>query len=262
MINFFRKTRKKLADDNRFFKYWRYAIGEILLVVIGILIALSINNWNENRKNNELENDLSTKLYNELLRNKEYSEKILNSLDFQYSLIEPIVSHGPGLNVDSLIQVSTNHSFVRSFSLINYIASYTVFYDLDFKYYKAAINDGSISLLKNKAFAMQLEQVYINGPAMLDRIYLKEMNLNNDLHKYISENYGELLLTNETLNNGNWNYEMTKKILLICANDGVIRYKLQQKITFIKSKRRLLNDEIVSRFNIVKEAFNDGSITF
>ncbi len=50
MINFFRKTRKKLADDNKFFKYWRYAIGEIALVVIGILIALSINNWNEERK--------------------------------------------------------------------------------------------------------------------------------------------------------------------------------------------------------------------
>ena len=50
MINFFRKTRKKLADDNKFFKYWRYAIGEIVLVVVGILIALSINNWNEGRK--------------------------------------------------------------------------------------------------------------------------------------------------------------------------------------------------------------------
>ncbi len=54
MINFFRKTRKKLADDNKFLKYWRYAIGEILLVVIGILIALSINNWNENRQKEEL----------------------------------------------------------------------------------------------------------------------------------------------------------------------------------------------------------------
>ncbi len=50
MINFFRKTRKKLADDNKFLKYWRYAIGEIVLVVVGILIALSINNWNETRK--------------------------------------------------------------------------------------------------------------------------------------------------------------------------------------------------------------------
>ena len=49
MINFFRKTRKELADDNKALKYFRYAIGEIVLVVIGILIALQINNWNEDR---------------------------------------------------------------------------------------------------------------------------------------------------------------------------------------------------------------------
>jgi len=50
MIPFFRKIRKKMADDNKPMKYMRYAIGEIILVVIGILIALSINNWNENQK--------------------------------------------------------------------------------------------------------------------------------------------------------------------------------------------------------------------
>ena len=55
MINFFRKIRKKLADDNKPLKYMRYAIGEIVLVVIGILIALSINNWNEVRINNQKE---------------------------------------------------------------------------------------------------------------------------------------------------------------------------------------------------------------
>ena len=50
MINFFRKIRKQFADDNKPLKYLRYAIGEIVLVVIGILIALQINTWNENRK--------------------------------------------------------------------------------------------------------------------------------------------------------------------------------------------------------------------
>ena len=51
MIPFFRKIRKKLADDNNTLKYLRYAVGEIMLVVIGILIALQINDWNETRKN-------------------------------------------------------------------------------------------------------------------------------------------------------------------------------------------------------------------
>ena len=50
MIKFFRKIRHKLLSDNKFSKYLVYAIGEIVLVVIGILIALSINNWNENNK--------------------------------------------------------------------------------------------------------------------------------------------------------------------------------------------------------------------
>ena len=55
MINFFRRIRQKLADDNKPLKYIRYAVGEIVLVVIGILIALAINNQNEQRNERKLE---------------------------------------------------------------------------------------------------------------------------------------------------------------------------------------------------------------
>ena len=66
MIPFFRKIRKQSADDNKPLKYMRYAIGEIVLVVIGILIALSINNWNENQKKEKLKVSYKISLINDL----------------------------------------------------------------------------------------------------------------------------------------------------------------------------------------------------
>lgn len=55
MINFFRNFRRQFANDNKPLQYLRYALGEIVLVVIGILIALQINDWNDVRKRREKE---------------------------------------------------------------------------------------------------------------------------------------------------------------------------------------------------------------
>ncbi|WP_339627654.1 DUF6090 family protein [uncultured Maribacter sp.] len=55
MIKFFRKIRKKFLEQGKTSKYLSYALGEIILVVIGILIALQINNWNEERLDNNRE---------------------------------------------------------------------------------------------------------------------------------------------------------------------------------------------------------------
>ncbi len=78
MINFFRNIRKKLADDNKPLKYARYAIGEILLVVIGILIALQINNWNEERKAIISERSQINFVYQDLKRDLSKIESIYN----------------------------------------------------------------------------------------------------------------------------------------------------------------------------------------
>ena len=55
MINFFRKIRQQLLSQNKVSKYLLYAIGEIALVMIGILLALQVNNWNETRKLKQFE---------------------------------------------------------------------------------------------------------------------------------------------------------------------------------------------------------------
>ena len=62
MIKFFRQIRQRLLTENKFSKYLLYAIGEIVLVVVGILIALQINNWNENQKRNRLEISLISEM--------------------------------------------------------------------------------------------------------------------------------------------------------------------------------------------------------
>ena len=66
MIKFFRKIRYDLMKQNKMSKYFKYAIGEIILVVIGILIALQINNWNEDRKNDLKLTKTLVALYNDL----------------------------------------------------------------------------------------------------------------------------------------------------------------------------------------------------
>ena len=86
MIRFFRNIRQKLAAENKVMAYLRYAIGEILLVVIGILIALQINNWNESRKESIFErkvlNEILTSVYQNidyLNRGMDWNNEAINS---------------------------------------------------------------------------------------------------------------------------------------------------------------------------------------
>ena len=97
-----------MADDNRPLKYMRYAIGEIVLVVIGILIALQINNWNEERKERKIENlilqDLKTEFKENLTDAKrvydgnlqifhamEHIQKITSNQDYKNTQIDTLM---------------------------------------------------------------------------------------------------------------------------------------------------------------------------
>ena len=79
MIKFFRKIRYDLMEKNKTGKYLKYAIGEIVLVVIGILVALSINNWNNNR----IERQTETNILKEILVNL---DKDINNLQSKMKL--------------------------------------------------------------------------------------------------------------------------------------------------------------------------------
>ena len=80
MIKFFRSIRKTLLNEGKTSKYFKYAIGEILLVVIGILIALQINNWNEKRKQTELGYQYLTEMRYELQDDVAMLDYYINTL--------------------------------------------------------------------------------------------------------------------------------------------------------------------------------------
>ena len=112
MIPFFRKIRWRLAADNQFLKYSRYAIGEIVLVVIGILIALQINNWNEERKSRLEERDIlksvSLDLVNaikECEENNAFRTRILQATRELYSIIRSDDHDYSADQLDSIIAV-------------------------------------------------------------------------------------------------------------------------------------------------------------
>lgn len=87
MIKFFRKIRLQLVFDNKSGKYIKYAIGEIILIVLGIFIALQLNNWNEARKLKVKELKILNELHSDLIQN------MSNIQDNIYNLNESIRSN-------------------------------------------------------------------------------------------------------------------------------------------------------------------------
>ncbi len=75
MLKFFRTIRKKLIEEDNIRKYLLYAIGEILLVVVGILIALQINNWNENKNAEHRTREYYSQLMDDLKSDQDFAKR-------------------------------------------------------------------------------------------------------------------------------------------------------------------------------------------
>jgi len=107
MIKFFRKIRQQLISENRFAKYIFYALGEIFLVVVGILIALQVNNWNENRKMQGLKGSYKLTLIEDLKKDTTVLNEAIQKTETGLSLLTEIsdkISTQP-LNLDSIINI-------------------------------------------------------------------------------------------------------------------------------------------------------------
>ena len=143
MIKFFRKIRQNLLSENKFSKYLIYAIGEIILVIIGILIAVSINGWNEDRKLKNAEQSILEDLKQEM---------IINLKALEFAIEENEKSFQAALEMRALFRdraafdKMSDSMFYTSFRKLNW----NVTYDPQNGILNSIISSGQINQLSNK----------------------------------------------------------------------------------------------------------------
>ena len=92
MTKLFRKIRQKMLTENKTGTYLKYAIGEIVLVMIGILLALQVNTWNENKKSNTKFNKLLVNVFNDLKVDLEIAQSNIDFYKNKDSLANDIIN--------------------------------------------------------------------------------------------------------------------------------------------------------------------------
>ena len=150
MIKFFRNIRKKLAEQNKVAPYLRYAIGEIVLVVIGILIALQINNWNEDYKNSKKERGYLINLQQDLTSDSLKLSEIKHDLDLAVKSKRRFVKILEGQNTtnDSLIVYVNNQIDL----LLDFVPNSSTFDELK--------NSNGLNLISNPQIKRQIVTLY------------------------------------------------------------------------------------------------------
>jgi hypothetical protein len=170
MINFFRKIRKQLADDNKPMKYLRYAIGEILLVVIGILIALSINNWNEARKNNLKESLLVKNIIEDLKLDSIHINKSLNEVANQMEAVDNLIAK---------VLDSTN--------ILNYDTMGYIRFSTDFRPISQRNHAESVSNLENVFVRKLLQDYFLKEDEIMDFFTEYVDIIHNKIRPYLTD---------------------------------------------------------------------------
>jgi hypothetical protein len=151
MIKFFRQIRQKLFRENRFSEYLLYALGEILLVVVGILIALQINNWNEEEKNQK--NEYS--FFKDILGDLNKDSVKLSDLTLYY---KNRIEHAAWLlkKVRDPESPFKNEEFGKHVEPL-YLGPLGVTYNSS---YEAAKSSGAFAIFKNEKILKNLNQFY------------------------------------------------------------------------------------------------------
>jgi len=151
MITLFRRIRQKLIDSGSITKYLLYAVGEILLVVVGILIALQVNNWNEERKDLTKEQEYLERLLIEVQNNVSNMEEQSQGYLYKARYNQSVVDYLSGFS-DYVIEDSSS-----SYNKLPYFIQAVI---VGRSVYNEIVSSGNLTILRDDTLRTLLDAAY------------------------------------------------------------------------------------------------------
>ena len=246
MIKFFRKIRQKLLEENRIGKYLIYAVGEILLVVIGIIIAVSLGEWRQQVKDR---NEVLT-YYNNLDADLQQDKAQL----FELIKIYEKSTLGLVAEIDKLQLDSYNQdSLYKGFSNWNVYASSSKFKP-QIAIYTEIVSNGKLKLINDNSLKSQLLKLYTNSYPELE-FYQKNTaeTIRNTSVAELSRTFRWLLAVN---NDGMETTTVKLKNPLVHINDDWLKNKQSEGFILLENQLALRHASYSGSIRISKRTIN------
>ncbi len=225
MLKFFRRIRQELLSENHYSKYLLYAAGEILLVMIGILLALQVNNWNEGRKNR--------------IEEKYFLSKFKSNLVSDITMLEATIKTNRNIIqlTDSLLimlaqpQKYDREAFGKHLSIVR---NFRRFFPMKITF-DNMVASGKVDLIQNQQLGEQLFLYYryIDEYAQSNSAALANLSRNTITPYFLGFDYWDSFLSvpnSKPTDHYAYRFNVKKKPIQAFANDPFIVNALQDKI--------------------------------
>jgi len=180
MLRFFRTIRQRLLTKNRFSRYLLYAIGEILLVMIGILMALEVNTWENKRQNASLRQEYLQSLITELRADYESWELVKKKNDTVIDIVQKII-HNLQSNDPEITGWEASRMLLRTMESLPVTSQNSTYADL--------VSTGNMALIKPFELRQNLIRHYKSIEQFLEHSQREYDYVWNQLHPFFN-NHG------------------------------------------------------------------------